>query len=150
MGIYLDKIGPFVTMGDNFSVNTIDVNKAGTCYICVHHQSECIDKQNHHSIIIDVAGETQLDDKGEVVQLIGLMLHTTADTKTGRTQYCHGRAVIIPNQDLIFTIGQLYNNFNLTPCQWASRLRDAVSISFVVYHYYFSLTAIFIGRNCLP
>ncbi len=49
MGINLGKTGPFVRMGDNFPVNTIDVNKAGTSYICVHHQGQCIDKQKHHS-----------------------------------------------------------------------------------------------------
>jgi hypothetical protein len=96
-------------MGDNFPVNIIDVNKAGISYICIHHQGECTEKQKHHSVFIDVVGETQLDDKGGIVRLIGLMLHVTAEPRTSRTKYCHGRAEIIPNQDLIYTVGRLYN-----------------------------------------
>jgi hypothetical protein len=76
MGIKFDKCGPI--MGDNYPLRVVDERYVGRCYLCVHDQGELNEKYKHHSLFIDVAGESRGDAMGEIDQLCGLMLHVTA------------------------------------------------------------------------
>jgi 4-hydroxy-3-methylbut-2-enyl diphosphate reductase IspH len=57
MGINFDKIEPY-QMGDNFPLRQVDPSKADICYLRVHNQGDVAEKQKHHSLYIDVGGET--------------------------------------------------------------------------------------------
>lgn len=127
MGIKLDKMEPYGSMGDAFSLFIVDASNVGKCYLCVHYQGESVDKQKHHSLIVDVPGETKFNDNGEIDMIAGLMLHVTAKPATGQTKYRHGRVKIIRNQNLIFTVGQSNNDSHHSPNLWASLFRNMVS-----------------------
>ncbi len=74
MGIKFDKIEP-IAMGNSFPLYAVNSSQSGTCSLCIHNQNESVEKQKHHSVIVDVAGETHVDQAGSIGQLIGLMMH---------------------------------------------------------------------------
>ncbi|CAF2498984.1 unnamed protein product [Rotaria sp. Silwood2] len=135
MRIQFDKIEPYAITGDSFPLYVVDASKVGMCYLCVHQQGESMDKQKHHSLIVDVTGETRLNNKGTIEELIELMVHVTAKAKADETKYHYGRVTIAPDEDLIHIVDRLYNIMYVTPNQWTSQLRHIVSSSFVVYAY---------------
>ena len=116
-----------VTMGDGFSRTVLNPSKMGSCYICIHKQGELIEKKRHHSLFIDVAGESHFHTNGELIRLIGLMLHVTAKPLTGKTKYRHGRAKIKPYIDQVYPVGQMFNPERLSPPRWAINLMAVVS-----------------------
>ncbi len=89
MGINLGKIEAY-KMGYNFPLRYVDPSKVGICYLCVHNQGDVAENQKHHSLYIDVGGETCHNNTGSIVKLVALMLHLTAKLSTLRTKYRHG------------------------------------------------------------
>jgi hypothetical protein len=141
MGIKFDKFGP--VMGDNYPLYAVDARYVGRCYLCVHDQGELIEKYKHHSLFVDVAGESRGDAMGEIDQLCGLMLHVTANS-TGKTEFCHGKAMVSGKKGSIYLVGQLTNTQYRTPRQWASHLLNIVS-DFAVSKPCFVFMFVFIG-----
>ena len=133
MGIKFDKCGP--VMGDSYPLYVVDARYAGGCYLCVHDQGELIEKHRHHSLFVDVAGESRGDVMVDIDQLCGLMLHATANS-TGKTRFCDGKAMVSGKKDLIYYVGQLTNTQYRTPRQWASHLRNIVSYFVISKHYF--------------
>ncbi len=106
MGINFDKHGP--VMGHNYPLYVLNAHYIGGCYLCVHDQSELIEKSKHHSLFVDVASESRTNAMGEIDQLCGLMLHVTANS-TDKREFCHGKAIVSGKKGSIHLIGQLTN-----------------------------------------
>lgn len=143
MGIKFNKFEPLI-IGESFPLHAVDAFKVGFCYLCVHEQKELSEKQKHHSLIIDVSGETRFDIKGSIDKLIGYMLHVTANPLTGRTKYCYGRVEICGNNESIHTVGRLNNTLAMAPYQHVSQLHNIAS-NFTVSTYYFVIMFLFLG-----
>lgn len=141
MGMKFNKFGP--VMGDNYPLHVVDERYVGGCYLCVHDQGELIEKYKHHSLLVDVAGESRGVAMSELDHLCGLMLHVTANS-TGKTEFCHGKAKVSEKSGSIYLVGQLTNTQYRTPGQWASHLQNIVS-DFAVSKACFVFMFIFIG-----
>ena len=141
MGIKFDKFGP--VMGDNYPLYVVNPRSVGGCYLCVHNQGELIEKYKHHSLFVDVAGESRSGATGEIDQLCGLMLHVTANS-TGKTEFCHGKAMVSGEKGSIYLVGQLTNTQYRTSGQWASHLQNIVS-DFAVSKPYLVFMFVLIG-----
>jgi len=82
-------------------------------------------------------------ETGKIGQLCWLMLHLI-ENSTGRTEFCHGKAMVSGKQGSIYLVGQLTNTQYRTPSQWASHLGNIVS-DFAVSKHCFVFMFVFIG-----
>ncbi|CAF1528064.1 unnamed protein product [Adineta ricciae] len=122
MGIKFGK--QELIMGDSFPLSVVDTRYAGGCYLYVHDQGELIEKHKHHSLSVDVAGESRVSVTGEIDKLCGVMLHVTANS-TGKSQFGHGKAMVSGRKGSIYFIGQLANTRYEIPGEWVSHLINA-------------------------
>jgi hypothetical protein len=79
------------------------------CYLCIHDHGSLTEKLNHHSLFVDVAGESRIDAVGVPEQVVGLMLHVIAKSTTDETRYRSGRAKTSTKYNVIYSVGQLQN-----------------------------------------
>lgn len=96
MGPKFDKFGP--VMGENFPFYVVDACYAGECYLCVHDHGESIEKYKHHSLFVDLAGESRGDTMDEIDRLCGFMLDMPVNS-TGKTEFCYRKAVVSEEKD---------------------------------------------------
>ncbi len=122
MGIELSKLA----MGDQYPLFVINSLQAGAYYLCVHSQNELAVKRKHNSLFIDAAGEFIVDNMGSIHQLIGLMLHVTAKSSTGRTKFCHGKSTITEKKDSVHIVGKLFKPQFITPIQVNPAWQDPI------------------------